>query len=106
MSRACFSPAAVHDLNAIVHHVSARNPDAALRVRNAILDVAELLGRVPELGRKVRGAAARHAQIRWFVVPRYRNYVIFYQPVETGVLVIRVLHAAQDWTRFFPPRRA
>lgn len=51
-------------------------------------------------------SAARHAQIRWFVVPQYRNYMIFYQPVEAGVLVIRILHAAQDWTRFFPPQTA
>lgn len=96
----------MRDLDAIVGLVRARNPDAARRVRESILDVAELLGRVPELGRTIRGAAARHAQIRWFVIPRYRSYVIFYQPSERGVLVVRVLYAAQDWTRFFPPERA
>ena len=34
-----------------------------------------------------------------------RNYLIFYMPFQSTILVIRVLHAAQDWTRFFggPP---
>lgn len=46
----------------------------------------------------------RHAQIRWFVVPKSRNYLIFYQPYRETIMVIRVLHPAQDWTRFFPAK--
>ena len=29
---------------------------------------------------RMHNAAPRHAQIRWFVVPRFRNYLILYQP--------------------------
>ena len=33
---------------------------------------------------------------------KFRNYLIFYKTFRDTILVIRVLHAAQDWTRFFP----
>lgn len=103
MIRAKFSPKAERDLEQIFSFISSDNPDAADRVRETILDVADLLAQNPELGRKIRNASPRHAQIRWFVVPKFRNYLIFYQPFQATIAVVRVLHAAQDWTRFFPP---
>ena len=56
-----------------------------------------------ELGRRIRKAAPRHSQIRWFVVPKFRNYLVFYEPFQNTIMVVRILHAAQEWTRFFPP---
>ena len=103
MIRARFSPKAARDLDGIFRFISSDNLDAAQRVRNTILDVADLLAQSRELGRHIRKASLRHAQIRWFVVPKFRNYLIFYQPFQETVIVVRVLHAAQDWTRFFPP---
>lgn len=105
MIRARFSPKAARDLDEIFRFIASDNPDAARRVRNTILDVADLLAQNRELGRHIRNASPRHAQIRWFVVPKFRNYLIFYQPFQETVLVVRVLHAAQDWTRFFPPAK-
>ncbi len=98
-----FSPRAERDLDGIFRFISSDNPDAARHVRDSILDVADLLAQNPELGRQIRRASPRHQHIRWFVVPKFRNYLIFYQPFESTILVVRVLHAAQDWTRFFPP---
>jgi len=103
MIRARFSPKAAHDLDEVFRFIASDNPEAAQRVRNTILDVADLLAQNRELGRPVRNAALRHAHIRWFVVPQFRNHLIFYQPFQETVMVVRVLHAAQDWTRFFPP---
>jgi plasmid stabilization system protein ParE len=103
MIRARFSPKAARDLDGIFRFISSDNPDAAQRVRETILDVADFLAQNRELGRKIRNASPRHAQIRWFVVPKFRNYLIFYQSFQETVMVVRVLHAAQDWTRFFPP---
>jgi plasmid stabilization system protein ParE len=102
MIRARFSPKAAHDLDEASHHIAADNPEAAERVRQTILNTSDFLGQHPELGRRIRNAAVRHSQIRWFVVPKFRNYLIFYQPFQETVMVVRVLHAAQDWTRVFP----
>jgi plasmid stabilization system protein ParE len=103
MMCAWFSPKAEHDLNKITGFIASNNPNAAQRVRSAILDVADLLAKNPKLGRNIPRAASRHTQMRWFVVPKFRNYLIFYQPFQKTIMVVRVLHAAQDWTRFFPP---
>jgi plasmid stabilization system protein ParE len=102
MIRAKFSPKAIRDLDEHCDYIAGDNPEAAERVRRIILSTADFLAEHRELGRRIHKAAPRHAQIRWFVVPRFRNYLIFYQPHQEAIMVIRVLHAAQDWTRFFP----
>jgi toxin ParE1/3/4 len=102
MNRARFSPKAGHDLDELFNYIAADNPDAAAHVRRNILNTADFLAQFPELGRRIRNASPRHAQIRWFVVPKFHNYLVFYQPFQETVMVVRVLYAAQDWTRFFP----
>jgi len=104
MIRARFSPRAGHDLDEHCGHIAADNPEAAERVRQTILNTADFLAQYRELGPRIPNAAPRHAQIRWFVVPKFRNYLIFYQPFQETIMVVRVLHAAQDWTRFFPTK--
>ncbi len=101
MIRAKFSPRAARDLDEISGFIAADNPEAAEAVRRVILNTADFLAQHPEMGRCLRKAAARHLQIRWFVVPKFRNYLIFYQPFQEIIMVVRVLHASQDWTRFF-----
>jgi len=102
MNRARFSPGAERDLDAIFHYIAADNPEAAQRVRRNILNTADFLAQYPELGNRIRHASPRHTQIRWFVVPKFHNYLIFYQPFQDTIIVVRILHAAQDWMRFFP----
>ena len=101
---AWFSPKAEQDLDDAVRHIALDNSDAAERVRHTILNTADFLAQHPEAGRRIRYVAPRHRGIRWFVVPRFRNYLIFYQPFRDSIVVIRVLHAAQDWTRVFAPQ--
>jgi plasmid stabilization system protein ParE len=96
MNLAWFSPKAEQDLDGIEHHIAADNPEAAIKVRRVILAAADFLAQHPEAGRRILRAGPRHAQIRWLVVPRYRNYLIFYQPIGETIVVVRVLHAAQD----------
>jgi plasmid stabilization system protein ParE len=103
MIRARFSPKAARDLDEISGYIATDNPEAAERVRQIILNTADFLAQHPELGRRIRKAAVRHLQIRWFVVPKFHNYLIFYQPFQKTIVVVRVLHVAQDWTRFFSP---
>ena len=97
-----FSPKAERDLDDHCGYIATDNPEAAKRVRQIILHTADFLAQHPEIGRRIRKSTPRHAQIRWFVVPKFRNYLIFYQPYQETIMVVRVLHAAQDWTRFFP----
>jgi plasmid stabilization system protein ParE len=56
------------------------NPEASAQVRRMILNTADFLAQHQELGRRIRNASVRHNDIRWFVVPKFRNYLIFYRP--------------------------
>jgi toxin ParE1/3/4 len=103
MISARFSPKAGQDLDDIFRYIARDNPDAAQNVCQAILNTADFLAQHPEVGRRIRNASLRHAKTRWSIVPKFRNYLIFYQPYQETIMVIRVLHAAQDWTRYFPP---
>jgi len=105
MIRAKFSPRAQQDLDGIRDFMAADSPDAAARVCLTILDTADLLAANAKIGRRIRNASARHADIHWLVVPKFRNYLIFYRPFQDSIMVVRILHAAQDWTRFFAPSR-
>ena len=103
MIHARLSPRAERDLGEIRVSIASDNPDAAERVRLTILDIADFLVQHPGIGRRILNACPRHADIRWLVVPKHRNYLVFYRPYQNTVMVVRILHAAQDWTRFFPP---
>lgn len=105
MIRARFSPKAARDLDEHCGYIAGDNPEAATRVNQIILNTADFLAQHRELGRTISKAVPQHQHIRWFVVPKFRNYLIFYQPYQETIMVIRVLHAAQDWTRFFGERR-
>ena len=39
--------------------------------------------------------------VRLWPVHRYRNYLILYSFEPELIRVLRILHGAQDWTRFF-----
>jgi plasmid stabilization system protein ParE len=73
MTCARFSPKAQKDLEEIVGYIAGNNPEAAERVRETILNTADFLAQHPELGRRVRAATPRHAEIRWSIVPKFRN---------------------------------
>jgi plasmid stabilization system protein ParE len=105
MIRARLSPRAKNDLDQVCNYITGDNADAAQQVRKTILNTSDFLAMNPAIGRRILGASSRHAAIRWFVVPKYRNYLIFYQPFKDSMVVVRILHAAQDWTRYFPTSR-
>jgi toxin ParE1/3/4 len=105
MIRARLSPRAENDLNEVCKYIAGDNLDAAKQVRQTILNTADFLVLNPAIGRRILKASSKHRAIRWFVVPKYRNYLIFYQLFKDSIVVVRILHAAQDWTRFFPSTR-
>jgi plasmid stabilization system protein ParE len=100
MIRAKLSPGAERDLDGVCDHIAADNLDVGRKVRQTILDTADFLALNSAAGRRILKAQPRHATIRWFVVPTNRNFLIFYQPFGDTIVVVRILHAARDWTRF------
>ena len=97
-----FTPLAEEDIDQIEDYISAHDPAAGARVRVAIVRQSIELGNTPE-----RGMALMHPLgeqeigVRLWPVSRYRNYLVLYRIEPVQIRVLRILHAAQDWTRFF-----
>ena len=82
--------AARADLLAIVDYISDDNPDAAQRLKDEIETKTSKLVDRPKLYRPGRIAGTREMVIR-------PNYVVVYAEYDSAVIVLRVLHAAQQW---------
>jgi toxin ParE1/3/4 len=96
-----FSARAKDDLNSILDYIHRDNPAAAARVREAVLETAGKLADSPELGPALINPRPRHRGVRMLLVRAHLNYVLIYRIETQRILVLRTLHAAQDWTRFF-----
>jgi toxin ParE1/3/4 len=87
-----FTPRAVRDLGEIADYVRERNPEAALRVRAAILESLQNLVLFPQVGRrqKVEG-------VRKLVTRRYR-YLVYYTIDEAAeeIVIITIQHPARE----------
>jgi toxin ParE1/3/4 len=80
---------AEEDLLAIAEYIARDNPSAATRWLDQIEEKLLLLASNPYLGEAVDHL---HPGLRRF---SHCNYVIFYEPRDTGIGLIRVLHGAR-----------
>jgi len=97
-----FTGLAEEDLNQIEDYIAARDAAAATRVRTTIAQQAIGLGKMPAKGMPIRNPVGeQEIGVRLLPVSRYRNYLILYRIEPNQIRVLRILHAAQDWTRFF-----
>ena len=84
------SPQAELDLIEIAVYIAQDNPKAASRWLDTIDEKLDMLSRQPLIG-EIREEIARN--LRSFPVG---NYIIFYQPFDDGMKLVRVLHGARD----------
>ena len=97
-----FTGLAEEDLDQIEEYIAPRDKAAAARVRAAIVRESIELGKAPAKGMRLREQQSElETGVRLWPVARYRNYLILYRIESEQIRVLRVLHAAQDWTRFF-----
>ena len=89
------SPQAESDLIEIAVYIAQENPKAASRWLDTIDDKLDMLSRQPLIG-EIREEIAHTLQS----FPA-GNYVIFYQPFDDGVKLVRVLHGAGDLDQLF-----
>lgn len=91
------SGSARQDLLHIWEYIASDNIDAADQVRDAIFRAFERLASMPELGPRTRFANSRLKNVRFWPVPRFRKYLIFYRPLSKGgVEIVRILNGARD----------
>jgi plasmid stabilization system protein ParE len=92
------SQRAEDDLARIYGHIAARNPEAAERFRTEAERALAVLGEQPELGPRP-GWETRHSRLRFWVISRFHNYLIYYEPGDDAVSIERVLDGRRDVRR-------
>lgn len=78
------------DLLAIVEYIADDNPDAAQRLKDEIERKAEELSEHPRRYKGGRVEGTREMLVR-------RNYIVVYAEDPHSVVILRVLHTAQQW---------
>ena len=92
-------PEAKQDIESYGDYIAERNPSAALRFTDAVDATVKMLLRNPELGERLH--ADLTGEIRYRTVLDFKNYLIFYRRVDSVLEVVRVLHGARDFGKFF-----
>jgi toxin ParE1/3/4 len=95
MSRYTLSDSARRDIDEVWEYIAQDNVDAANRVIEKVYERLLLLANAPHLGAifPAISETIRHTTVG--------KYVIFYEPREAEVSVLRVLHGARDFTTLF-----
>src|SRR5205814_6211463 len=98
MARVLFREQAWSDLEELGAFIAKDNPAAANEVVRQLRRSLELLARMPQLGRVVKRIKTTE-ELRIWLSPAFRNYLIFYRELPDGVEIVRVLHSARDIQR-------
>jgi antitoxin ParD1/3/4/toxin ParE1/3/4 len=85
------------DIGIIWRYIAEHSPDAADRVAENILDTCERLAQNQLIGHSVKEIGSQ--DLRFWTLPRYRNYTIIYRPSTTPLEIVRVLHGRRNWKR-------
>jgi len=86
---------ALEDLESARQHIAAENPRAARRVMELILTAVSRLPANPEIGRPGRVGGTRE-----LVVSR-TPYLVAYAVLGDELVILDVLHGAQEWPDTF-----
>lgn len=93
MTQIVWTKSARQDVNEIWDYLVLRNPNAAELTDSQILKAVEGLATFPKRGRPGRVAGTRELLIQG------SPYSVVYWVETQRVVVLRVLHGAQDWPR-------
>lgn len=81
---------AIADLLAIIDYISDDNPDAAQALKDEIEAKTSRLLEHPQMYRLGRVDGTREMVVR-------PNYIVIYADDPSSIVILRVLHAAQQW---------
>lgn len=95
------SPLAEKDLDAISDYLFEHSLDAAILFINAVARTEKALLEMPEMGVLRAYQSPILQDMRMMIVDSFRDYLIFYRPIQSGIYVVRVLHGARDIQAIF-----
>lgn len=89
------------DIDSISDYIAHDNIDAARRFRQMVKEDITSLAEMPGMGALREFPNPRLHGVRSWPIKHFRNYLIFYRPIERGIEVLRIIHGARDIERLF-----
>ena len=91
------NPKAVEDIrNHALYLVDEASEETAIRFLDAIDQTLSELSTMPLMGRFLDLENEELMHIHVWRVNGFKNWLIFYRPIENGIELVRLLHGAQD----------
>lgn len=94
MSRFRLTLDAIEDLDGIWQFIFRDNPKAADAVEGEIRAACAMLAKAPLSGHLRSDLTP--LPVRFWTIPKYRNYVIVYRPDSKPLEIIRILHGMRN----------
>lgn len=85
----------------IAIRIARDNPAAAEAFLSAVENICRSIAKMPAIGSRRNYKNPLLADVRMLPVGGFGDYLIFYQPLKTGIEVIRVIHGARDLPSLF-----
>jgi toxin ParE1/3/4 len=83
--------------------IGEERPDAADRFLIAAEATIQRLAQHPGMGEPYRTRDPKYASVRRSRISRFKIFLIYYQPIDGGIEVLRVVHGARDQPKVFGP---
>jgi toxin ParE1/3/4 len=90
----------LEDYREVVLYLADANPLVADRFCDTVEAALEVLASHPEIGPKA--GFPRATEVRMRPLRRYPNYLVFYRVTSTSVVLLRLLHGAQNLPPLIP----
>ena len=84
------------DVDQIVEVIANENLSAALRFQDRVRETYDRIATWPQIGARVRVRDEALRDMRYYPIRGYRNYLVFYLPLEGGAEIVHVIHGARD----------
>lgn len=92
-------PQAITDLIETADFIAEDSPETADRFFDAFEETIKDICRTPKIGRPRRYRDA--ADVRMWFIRGFDRSLIFYTENSDEIVILRIIHAARDHTRFF-----
>ncbi len=90
------SPEAESEVAKILEHLKNEDPTLPELFMDDFESALEKIAAFPELGSLWESEEKRFAKVRYWQMKKFENHLVFYKPVREGILILHVLHGAQD----------
>ena len=96
MSLYTIRPIAEQELDDYATHIAKDNIDAALRLYDAAEETYKNLSEFPEIGESYPSSNPLLFNIRFFPVKGFKNYLVFYQPLDNHIEIVRIINKSRN----------